>query len=209
MTHDKASSWAYAEDIAVEPELMAQARLEAAELGITSLSPATGQFLATLARMPQVSTIAEVGTGTGLCGLYMLCASADAVLTTIDIESEAQNYARDFFTKAGLRTSRYRIINGRSVDLLPRLAQESYDLVLLDGDPLEAEGDFHEAVRMLRKGGMIVIAHALNNDRVADPARRDETTVALRNLGHIAMESEEISCSLLPLGDGLLFGVKN
>ncbi|MBM7825076.1 putative O-methyltransferase YrrM [Arcanobacterium pluranimalium] len=208
MTHDKAASWAYSEDIAVEPELMAQARLEAAELGITSLSPATGQFLATLACMPQVSAIAEIGTGTGLCGLYMLSASKQAILTTIDVDLEAQNHARDFFTKAGVRTSRYRIINGRSADLLPRLAKESYDLVLLDGDPLEAEGDFYEAVRMLRTGGMVVIAHALNHDRVADPARRDEATVALRNLGHIAMESEEISCSLLPLGDGLLFGVK-
>ncbi|WP_124053988.1 O-methyltransferase [Arcanobacterium ihumii] len=208
MTHDKAASWAYAEEIVTEPELMAQARSEAAELGISPVSPATGQFLATVASMPHIRTIAEIGTGTGLSGLYMLLASSTASLTTIDIESEAQNYARDFFNKAGVRTSRYRVINGRSADLLPRLAKESYDLVVIDGDPLEAEGDVHEAVRMLRSGGILVITHALYHDRVADPARRDEVTVALRNLGQTVMDLDELSASLLPLGDGLIFAVK-
>lgn len=208
MGQNKAASWAYAEEQSNEPELIAQARAEAEELGIVSLSPATGRFLALLASLPHIHSIAEVGTGTGVSALYMLGASPQATITTIDIEAEAQNYARRHFSQLGLRTSRYRLINGRSADLLPRLADAAYDLVLIDGDPLEAAGDTQEAVRMLRPGGILLVAHALNGDRVANPARRDEATVSLRNLGLEILESEALHSSLIPLGDGLLVAVK-
>ncbi|XCB30473.1 class I SAM-dependent methyltransferase [Arcanobacterium hippocoleae] len=209
MTANKAASWSYCEQVINETSLLiAKARFEAEELGITPVTAAAGNFLTSLASLPQVKSIAEVGTGTGVSALYMFESKRDVVITSIDIESEAQNYAREFFTNAGLRPSRYRLINGRSVDLLPRLAKDSYDLVLLDGDPLEAAGDAMEAVRMLRQGGMLVILHALRNDLVADPAKRDEATVALRNLGLDLISSEDVTATLLPLSDGIIFAVK-
>lgn len=209
MTTNKVASWVYCEQAVSEvSQLIAKARFEAEELGITPVATATGRFLTSLASLPHVKTIAEVGTGTGVSALYMFDSGRDVVLTSIDVESEAQNYARDFFTEAGLRPSRYRLINGRSVDLLPRLAENSYDLVLLDGDPLETAGDSLEAIRMLRSGGMLVILHALNNDRVADPAKRDDETVAMRNLGLDLVASDEVTATILPLGDGIIFAVK-
>lgn len=208
MSVDKAQSWFYAEDFANEPAVIAAAREQASELGIDTLSPATGNFLSVLASTNGVKTMAEIGTGTGISGLYLLSASDESSLTTIDLESEAQTNARENFAKTGIRSGRYRVINGRSADILPRLAKDSYDLVLIDGDPLEAAGDATEAIRMLRSGGILVVAHALNQDRVADPARRDEHTVALRNLGKELRESEELRSSLIPLGDGLIVAVK-
>lgn len=207
MAADKALAWSYAEGIVTEPSLMAQARAQSADLGIESLSAATGNFLTILAST-KVRHIAEIGTGTGVSGLYLLSASHDSVLTTIDVESEAQNIARENFAATNIRSGRYRLINGRSADILPRLADRSYDLVLIDGDPLEAAGDVDEALRMLRSGGILVLAHALNNDRVADPARRDDATVALRNLGKELIEAEELISSLIPIGDGLVVSVK-
>ncbi|MDP9805783.1 putative O-methyltransferase YrrM [Trueperella bonasi] len=208
MAVDKAQSWAYAEQIVDEDQHARLARTYAAELGITCLSPSTGHFLKTLASMSGVKHIAEVGTGTGVSGLYLLAGSDDSVLTSIDIDSEAQSYARNAFADAKIRAGRYRLINGRSADMLPRLSNNSYDLVLIDADPAEAAGDVSEAIRMLRQGGTLVLAHALNNDRVADPARRDESTVALRNLGKELIEAEDMVSSLIPLGDGLLISVK-
>ncbi|MFP7696566.1 O-methyltransferase [Trueperella sp. LYQ143] len=208
MAADKAQSWTYAEQIIVEEGVMRLSRQHAAELGIRTLSPATGRFLSTLASLGSAKTIAEVGTGTGLSGLYLLNAVPDAVLTSIDIDSEAQTLARENFTAAGIRSGRVRLINGRSADMLPRLASNGYDLVLLDGDPAEAAGDACEALRMLRSGGTLIVTHALNADRVADPARRDEATVALRNLGRQLIEAEDVVSSLIPLGDGLIVCVK-
>lgn len=209
MTANKAASWSYCEQaVAEDSQLITKARFEAEELGLTPCSAATGRFLTALASLPQVKTIAEVGTGTGVSGLYLFESGREIVITSIDIESEAQNYAREFFTAAGQRPSRYRLINGRSVDLLPRLADNSYDLVVIDGDPMEAAGDATEAIRMLRQGGMLVILHALQHDRVADPAKRDDATVAIRNLGLDLLATETLTTTLLPLGDGIIFAVK-
>ena len=208
MGTNKALSWTYAEEFATEPSNIALAREQASELGIESLSPATGNFLAVLAAGHKVKTMAEVGTGTGVSGLYLLSGSKDSILTTIDIESEAQTHARENFAATGMRQSRYRVINGRSADILPRLANDSYDLVLIDADPLEAAGDVTEALRMLRSGGLLVVAHALDADRVGDPTKRDEKTVALRNLGKELADTQGLQASLLPIGDGLIVAVK-
>lgn len=93
-------------------------------------------------------------------GLRYLAGASDSVLTSIDTDAEAQSYARENFTMAGVRSGRFRLINGRSADMLPRLASASYDLVLVDADPAEAAGDVYEALRMLRPGGTLVVAHA-------------------------------------------------
>lgn len=208
MSQNKAASWVYTEQLHTEPESVTQARKEAAELQISSTGAASVQFLKNLVLLPHIRTVAEIGTGTGVVSLSLLLENPAINLTTIDIESVAQGYAREHFAAAGIRPSRYRIINGLSSDLLPRLACAAYDLVYLDGDPLEAEGDAKEAIRMLRPGGILVCNHALYQDRVADPARRDNVTVALRNLGRVLLEAEELSATVLPVGDGLIFAVK-
>lgn len=209
MAQDKAASWLYAQEAVLDnSEASRIAREQASELGIDALCPASCHFLTTLASLPSVHTIAEVGTGTGASGLALLSGSADSTLTTIDIEAVAQNTARDVFASAGIRSARYRLINGRSADLLPRLASESYDLVLLDGDPLETAGDTEEALRILRSGGMLIVAHALHQDMVADPVRRDAVTVALRDLGHSLLSDDRLNASLIPLSDGFIVAVK-
>lgn len=209
MSIEKAQSWVYAETFASDNMYTNQARLQAAELGIEPISTATGHFLSLLCSAKAAKVIADIGTGTGVSGLYLLAGTKDSQITSIDVDSEAQNMARQNFAATGVRSGRYRLINGRSADILPRLASASYDLVLVDGDPLEAEGDVAEALRMLRTGGILVVAHALYRDRVADPARRDDHTVAMRNLGKLLQESDSLTTSLLPVGDGLLVSVKN
>src|SRR5699024_7577598 len=78
------------------------------------------------------------------------------------------------------------------------------DMVFLDAAPDEAGDYADQAIRMLRPGGILAVAEALWHDRVADPARRDETTVAMREVGRTLREREDISANLLPVGGGHL-----
>jgi predicted O-methyltransferase YrrM len=150
-----------------------------------------------------------VGTGTGVSGLWLLGGmTSDGVLTTIDIEPEHQRAARESFAYAGLRPARTRLIGGRALDVLPRLADGVYDMAVVDGDPAEAAEDVDRAVRLLRPGGVLAVNAALWHDRVADPARRDETTVAVRELGKQVRDDERLVSALLPTGDGLLVAVR-
>ena len=61
----------------------------------------------------------------------------DGVLTTIDVEPEHQRLAKQAFTEAGIGPSRTRLISGRAQEVLTRLADESYDLVFIDADPID------------------------------------------------------------------------
>jgi len=209
MSADKTLSWSYTEEFPIEPEAAMQARLRGIELGTAPVTPATGAALRMLAASVAARSVAEIGTGTGVSGLWILDGMGpDGVLTTIDVEPEIQREARRAFESGGRARSRTRIIRGRASDVLPRMAARSYDMVVLDVEPEESAALIDQALRMLRVGGVLAITRALWNDHVADPARRDPATVAARELGKALREREDLLTSLLPVGDGLLVAVR-
>jgi len=168
-----------------------------------------GAALRLLAATADAHAVAEVGTGTGVSGLWLLEGiRAGGVLTTIDVEPEHQRAAKEVFSQAGITSTRVRTISGRALDVLPRLADGAYDMVVIDGDPAEAGDYADQGIRMLRTGGVLAVADALWYDRVADPARRDEATVAMRELGKTIRDDERLLPALLPSGGGLLAAVK-
>ena len=204
MSADKTLSWSYTEEFPIEPEVAARARLRGIELGTAPVTPATGAALRMLAASVAARSVAEIGTGTGVSGLWIL----DGVVTTIDVEPEIQREARRAFESGGRARSRTRVIRGRASDVLPRMAARSYDMVVLDVEPEESAALIDQALRMLRVGGVLAVTRALWNDHVADPARRDPATVAARELGKALREREDLLTSLLPVGDGLLVAVR-
>lgn len=192
-----------------EDEVLERARARAAELGCSPVSAGTGAALGVLAAAVQARSVVEIGTGTGVSGLWLLRAMPqDGVLTTIDVEVEHQRAAREAFTEAGVRSNRARVIPGRALDVLPRLTDGAYDLVLLDADKSEYSAYLEQALRLLRPGGVLAVDNALWHDKVADPAQRDATTTAIRELGRAVRDEERLLPAMLPIGDGLLVAVK-
>jgi len=208
MTIDPAIS-AFADDFAREDDVLLAARDTADDLGVEPLSPGTGAALTVLALAANPKTVVEVGTGVGVSGIYILRGMNPAgVLTTIDVEPEHHKAARLAFAAAGFAPERTRLITGRALDVLPRLTDGGYDLVLIDGKRTEFPAYLDEARRLVRSGGMIVVAHALARGRIADPAQRDQDTTAVREALRSVRRSEEETSALLPIGDGLLVAIK-
>lgn len=155
--------------------------------------------------MLQARSIVEVGTGTGVSGLWLLRGMTDGgVLTSVDLEAEHQRLARDVFREAGFAPQRFRLIAGAALDVLPRLTDAGYDLVFLDGDKVEYGEYLDEAIRLVRPGGVIAFDNALWHDRVADPSQRDPETAAIREMLKKVGEDDRLRGILLPVGDGLL-----
>jgi predicted O-methyltransferase YrrM len=95
----KSPSWSYAEDYVVEDGVLAAARARAAEVGVTPIGSGGGAALQFLASVLEARAVVEIGTGTGVSGLWLLRGMrADGVLTTVDIETEHQRLARQSFT---------------------------------------------------------------------------------------------------------------
>jgi len=201
---DKHLSWKYAEEFVVEPPEIAAARVHSNELGIEAVSAAVGAQLALLAAATNAKSIIEIGTGVGVSGLWMLAGSPLALLTTIDSELDHQHVARAIFADANIPANRVRQIGGRASGVLPRMNESSYDLVFIDADPQSVIEYVEHGLRLVRPGGVVVVAHALWRDRVADPAQRDETVTNFRSLLKEISQSEAVISSLIPVGDGLL-----
>src|SRR5699024_7468022 len=154
---DKIQSWAYTEEFALsDSEALAAAQARAAEFGLTTVSAGTGSTLRLIAALLDARAVAEVGTGTGVSGLWLLDGmNPDGLLTTIDAEMEHQRAAKEAFALAGIKSTRTRTISGRALEVLPRLADGAYDLVVLDCDPDRAGDYCEQGLRMLRPGGAI------------------------------------------------------
>lgn len=205
---DKISSWKFSEDFAVENEVFRDARGRAEELGVECITPSVGAHLALLASALGAKAIVEAGTGTGVSGLWLLSGSAQAVLATIDTETEYQATAKRAFTEAKIPANRTRVIHGRAIDVMSNMADAAYDLVFLDADRDTLEEQLHEASRLLRPGGVVAIAHALWRDRVPDPAMRDDATAVYRDVLRYFSNNDDFVSVLSPIGDGLLLASK-
>ncbi|MCW2493653.1 MAG: O-methyltransferase [Frankiales bacterium] len=203
------SSLSYAENFIAEDEVTTAARARGDELGCVPIGPAGGAVLRMLANLVSAKAVVELGTGAGVSGLWLLGGMRpDGVLTTVDTEGEHQRAAKQAFTDAGIAGTRYRLINGTAAEVLPRLTDGAYDMVYVDADKTGYGEYFEQAVRLLRSGGVVAFDKALWHDRVADPGRRDDDTVALRELGKAVRDDERLVPALLPVGDGLLVAAK-
>lgn len=197
-------SWKYAEEFPRERDDIQAVRAHSLELGVEPISPSTGAQLALLAAATKAESIIEIGTGVGVSGLWLYSGTTDATLTTIDVEHDYQQLARKAYLEAGVAQNRMRFIGGRAAEVLPRMNEADYDLVLIDADPGSVIEYVEHGLRLARRGGTIVIAHALWRGRVADPAQRDETTSGYRSLLRELDKSDAVLASLSPVGDGLL-----
>lgn len=200
-----AASWIYADEFVPEDEILVAARERAASIGITPVDPGVGSALRFLTSVLDARAVIEVGTGTGVSGLWLLRGMrADGVLTSIDIEAESQRLARQAFTAAGIPTQRARTISGAALDVLTRLTDGHYDLMFVDADIEESEACLTEALRLLRPGGVVAFNRALWGGKVPDPSQRDPETMAVRDLGRAIAAHDGLVPLLLPIGDGLL-----
>lgn len=199
------ASAVWAEAFVAETQGASEARAAAATMGTDPVSQGAASVLTFLASVLQAKAVAEVGTGTGVSGLALLAGMAsDGVLTSIDTEPEHQAAARTAFNAAGHPARRARLIAGAALQVLPKLSDGAYDLVLIDGDPLEYVEYVEQALRLLRPGGLLVLHHALAGGRIADASNEDDDVVIIREALAAVSDSDELAPVVLPVGDGLL-----
>jgi predicted O-methyltransferase YrrM len=207
MTSQKLAAWAHAEEFVSPSEHIEAARRRAEELGVSPVDNGAGATLQVLAAAFGAKAVMEVGTGTGVSGLWLLGGmDPTGVLTTIDLEAEHQRAAREAFAAAGIAHTRTRVIAGRAAEVLPRMTDGAYDLVVVDADRLEYASYVDQAQRLLRHGGTLVLTWS---DRESDPAARDEETTTLREIGRQLREHDHVTPALVPVSSGLLVAVRH
>jgi predicted O-methyltransferase YrrM len=133
----------------------------------------------------------------------------NGTLTSIDDEMEHTQIAKIAFHDADIANTRYRLITNSVLDVISKLTDRAYDLVVLRHNPEDLSYVIPEALRILRSGGVLVIDNYFGGGKVSDAAQRDPRTVSLRDAGKIIKnDTEHWVSSLIPVGDGLLIATK-
>lgn len=199
---------AFAESYVREDIFMQQARNNATELGTQDPSPAVGGLLRFVVESLKARSIVEIGTGSGVGGLWLFSgALPEMVLTSIDTEREHAASARTVFEESGISTQRFRLITGIIMEVVGKLADNNYDLVVIRpaADLMDL---IHAANRLLRPGGMLFIDYALSGGKVADPTQRDFESISRRDGIRAVKEDSRWSSTVLPIGSGVLLATK-
>lgn len=200
----------YTENFIAEDHFKSQARARGVELGAVDVTPGAGCYLRHLAYTLSAQSVVEVGTGSGVGSLWLLEGMlTSGTLTSIDDEMEHTRIAKMAFNDADIAQARYRLITNSVLDVISKLTDRAYDLVVLRHNPEDLAFVIGEAHRILRSGGALVIDNFFGGGKVCDPAQRDLRTVSLRDAGKIIKNDiEHWVSTLIPVGDGLLVATK-
>ena len=204
------SPHSYAESFIAEDAIKAAARARGLELGAIDVTQGTGAYLRHLAHQLSAQSVVEIGTGSGVGALWLLEGMmASGTLTSIDDEMEHTNIAKMALAEAEIAQPRFRLITNSVMDVMTKLTDRAYDLVVFRHNPEDLSFAISEAHRVLRSGGVFVIDNFFGGSKVQDPAQRDPRTIALREAGKsIKLDTEAWVTTLIPTGDGLLLATK-
>jgi predicted O-methyltransferase YrrM len=196
-----------------EPELQQRLRAETAPMPLAQMqiSPEQGQFMALLARMIGARRYLEIGTFTGYSALTVaLALPADGRVVACDVSTEWTAIAKRYWREAGV-ADKIDLRLAPAMDTLDALIAArapAFDFAFIDADKENYDGYYERALRLVRVGGVIAIDNVLWDGAVADPARNDVETVAIRALNRKLHRDARVELSLLPIGDGLTLALK-
>ncbi|MDP3972165.1 MAG: class I SAM-dependent methyltransferase [Candidatus Nanopelagicales bacterium] len=167
-------------------------------------------LLTVLARVSGATSVVEVGTGEGETGSALLTGMGEGgTLTSIDFDPSVQRTARERLNvAAGGNTPQVRLIAGTAREVLTRLADDAYDLIVVNKSDEDCAIYLENALRLLRVGGMLVLTDATRDGTVIDPANRGVPESAMRETLKAARENEQLAAVLLPFAGGVLLAVR-
>ncbi len=209
----------YITDLFVPPDGALNAALQASEtagLPTINVSPPQGKFLQLLARAIGARAILEMGTLGGYSTIWLARAlPADGRLITLEEDPKHAEIARTNIARAGL-SGVVELRLGRALDTLPQLAAEGrgpFDFIFIDADKPSYADYFAWALKLSRRGTIIIGDNVIRRGAVIDPAKSDDPRVpgVLRFNQLVAAERRVSATVIQTVGakgyDGFTFAV--
>jgi len=162
------------------------------------VSPSQGKVLHLLAKLQNARRILEVGTLAGYSSIWMARAlPAEGKLITLEIDSHHAKVARENIARAGLG-NRIDLRQGPAIKTLPTLAAEGpFDMVFIDADKPSNPDYFRWAIRLGRKGTLIVVDNVVRKGEVINAASEDASVQGVRQLVELIAAEPRVSATAL------------
>jgi caffeoyl-CoA O-methyltransferase len=192
-------------------ELMSEMEEYSARHGVPSSDPEVALFLDLSVRAIGARRALEIGTAIGYGAITLARAMpADGRVTTIDPGLERVRVAREFIRRAGVE-HKIEIIEAKALVTLPSL-RGPFDLAYIDAVKEEYPAYLEQIVPRLRPGGILIADNVLWKGQVATgrllAADQRESTEALQEFNHLLTTHSDLKAMVLPVGDGLGYGIK-
>ena len=159
----------------------ALAASEAAGLPRINVAPNQGKLLMLLARAIGARRILEVGTLGGYSTIWLARGLAPGGrLVTLEANAKFAEVARANIAGAGL-AERVEIRLGKALDTLPGLVAEApFDLVFIDADKVNNPNYFTWALKLTKRGSLIIIDNVVREGSVLDAKSADASVQGTR-----------------------------
>ena len=197
-----------------EPDILKELRAETAKLGgnaAMQIGPEQGAFMGLLVKLMGARRVIEFGTFTGYSSLAMALAGATRI-TCADISKEWTDIGRRYWEKAGVADRIDLHLDGGNAvieRLLSNGEDGTFDLAFIDADKTGYDAYFEGALKLLRPGGLILVDNVLWGGAVADPAKADADTQAIRAIDAKIAGDARVDICMVPICDGLTMARKN
>ena len=197
-----------------EPPVLARLREETRTLPWAGMQigPDQGQFMRFVVETIGARRAIEVGVFTGYSSISVaLGLPDDGELVACDISEEWTSIARRYWAEAGV-AHKIALRLAPAVETLDGLLAAgragAFDFAFVDADKAQYDAYYERCLRLLRPGGIVAFDNVLWGGSVADPAKSDADTEALRALNLKLGQDERVAISMLPIGDGLTLARK-
>lgn len=171
----------------------------------------TEQFIVTLLRLIKPHRVLEVGTAVGYSAILMADNLPDeSSIVTIERYKKHADIAVDNVFASGYE-KKIKVIEGEAAEVLHWL-DGSFDFIFLDA----AKGQYIEflpdIMRLLKSGGVLLSDNILYHGMVEDEEKIERRKITIVKRLHMYLEeimsNEEMTTSIIPIGDGVALSVK-
>jgi predicted O-methyltransferase YrrM len=184
-------------DPALEAALAAS---DAGGLPAIQVSPNMGKLLQLLAQTIGARKILEIGTLGGYSTIWLARAvTPDGRVVTLELNSAFAEVARSNLANAGL-TERVEVRIGPALETLPLLAAEAsgpFDLIFIDADKESTAEYFGWALKLSRRGSLIVVDNVVRDGTLIDEDRRDAHIQGIRDFYALAASEPRVSMTAI------------
>lgn len=193
----------YITELFVPPDSALNAALQAsAEAGLPEIhvAPNQGKLLHILALSCGARSILEIGTLGGYSTIWLARAlPASGKLITLEADLQHAKVARANIARAGL-SHVVEVRLGKALDTLPKLAAEGhgpFDLVFIDADKPNTPAYFEWALKLTRRGSLIITDNVVRHGAVIDAASDDANIQGVRRFNAMLAGEPRVTATVI------------
>ena len=172
---------------------------------VKRMQVATSQchFLHLIIKTSNIKNVLEIGTFTGLSALSIaLALPDDGKLVALDKDEGTNKIVLDFFKKAN-QDNKIQTIVKPALESLEELKNSKFDMVFIDADKMNYKEYYERSLKLLDKGGLIIVDNVLWHGEVADDDNLDKYTINIRDFNTYVANDKRVEQIIVPLGDGM------